>query len=86
MFDFVAIPAITVLCYLAAELYKVICYESAYKHIPVLCGLLGAVLGVICFLLIPGFIPAENAIVAAAIGAVSGWAATGVHQSYKQIT
>lgn len=84
MFDFVAIPAITILCYLGAELFKIFTPEDKYKHIPVLCGLVGAILGVVCYMLIPGFIPAENALVAAAIGAVSGWAATGANQVIKQ--
>lgn len=86
MTDFIAIPAITVLCYVLAEVFKIFAAEDAYKHIPVLCGALGVAFGVVCFLLIPGYIPAENVLVAAAIGAVSGWAATGVNQAWKQNT
>lgn len=86
MSDFIAIPAITVLVYVAAEIFKVFAAEAAYRHIPVLCGALGVLFGTVCFLLIPGYIPAENAFVAAAIGAVSGWAATGANQSWKQET
>lgn len=78
-----AIPAITVLCLLGAQAVK--SWSSLdNKHLPALCGALGLILGVASFLLYPSFIPAENAIVAAAIGAVSGWAATGVNQLYKQ--
>lgn len=84
MFDFIAIPAITVICYLLAQAYKSFAPEDRYKHIPVLCGAAGGVTGVICYLFIPGFIPAENVLVAAAIGLVSGWAATGANQSIKQ--
>lgn len=83
MTDFIAIPAITVLCYLGAEIFKALTQESIYKHIPVLCGAVGLILGVICYLLIPGYIPAENVLVAAAIGAVSGWAASGVYDTYS---
>lgn len=84
MNDFIAIPAITVLCYLGSELFKVFASEDKYKHIPVLCGATGGILGVICYLFITGYIPADNVLVAAAIGAVSGWAATGVNQTIKQ--
>lgn len=84
MSDFIAIPAITVLCYVLAEIFKIFASENKYKHIPVLCGALGILFGVACFLLIPGYIPAENVLVAAAIGAVSGFAATGANQTYKQ--
>lgn len=81
--SFTAIPAITVLCLLGAQLYKVFT-TADNKHIPLLCGALGAVLGLLCFALFPGYLPAENPVVAAAIGAVSGWAATGVNQIWKQ--
>jgi peptidoglycan/LPS O-acetylase OafA/YrhL len=84
MNDFIAIPAITVLCYLAAELYKAFMPEVKYRHIPLLCGLAGLSLGVVCYYTLPGYIPAENWLVASAIGAVSGWAATGANQTVKQ--
>ena len=84
MTEFIAIPAITVLCYFLAQAYKAFAPENKYKHIPVLCGALGGVLGVLCHLLIPGYIPADNTLVAAAVGLASGWAATGVNQSLKQ--
>lgn len=78
-----AIPAITVLCLLGAQAVKS-WTPVDNKHIPFLCGALGLVLGVVCFVWMPGYLPAENPVVAAAIGAVSGWAATGVHQTRKQ--
>lgn len=84
MLDFITIPAIIALCYLGAEVFKIFSSEDKYKHIPTFCALLGLILGVCCFLLLPGFIPAENAVVAAAIGAASGWAATGAYESYRQ--
>jgi len=86
MSDFIAIPAITVLCYFGAELFKAFMSKDKYKHIPVLCGAVGLILGIICFLSIPGYIPAENVLVAASIGLVSGWAATGANQTWKQNT
>lgn len=80
-----AIPAITVICLLGAQAMKS-WTPLDNKHLPALCGLLGLVLGAVSFFLIPGYIPADNALVAAAIGAVSGWAATGANQVIKQYT
>ncbi len=84
MEEFIAIPAITVLCYLAAELYKALVPEAFYKHIPVLCGLVGALLGLVGYFFVPGLPVAENIFAAMAVGAISGWAATGANQSVKQ--
>lgn len=78
-----AIPAITVLCLLGAQAVKS-WTPLRNQHLPALCGALGLVLGVVCFVWMPGYLPAENPVAAAAIGAVSGWAATGVHQTRKQ--
>ena len=86
MENIIAIPAITVLCYVGAELLKAfVLSEDRYKNIPVLCALLGVILGVVSHLWLPGYIPAENVIAASAVGAVSGWAATGVNQVIKQM-
>ena len=85
IFDsFSAIPAIAVLCFLGAQILKV-CIPVSKKHLPAFCGAAGMVLGIICFLWIPGSIVADNILVAAAKGAVSGWAATGMHQTKKLI-
>ena len=84
MTDFIGVPAVTVLCYAGAELYKAFTDEIHYRHIPALCAVAGILLGLGCFFLFPGYIPAENPLVAAAIGAVSGWAATGMNQTGKQ--
>ena len=86
MNDFITIPAIVTLVYLAAYFLKLIPGEVINKLIPAICGTLGLILGVVCYYTLPGFIPAENWITAAAIGIVSGFAATGVNQVYKQIT
>lgn len=84
MSDFAAIPAVTVICYLAAELFKSFAPAAARRHIPALCGLAGLLLGVACHLWLPGYLPAENLLVAAAVGTVSGWAATGLNQTVKK--
>lgn len=85
--EFAAVPAIGVIVYLIAEIFKAAANsrESWLKLIPVLCGVLGGVLGVLGWLLIPGYIPAENIFTAAAIGIISGLAATGANQIGKQL-
>lgn len=82
---FAAVPAIVVIVYLLAQLYKgVVQSEKLVQLIPPLCGLAGLVLGVVCYFVTPDAIPADNIIAAAAIGAASGFAATGVNQALKQ--
>ena len=85
MTEFVSVPAIVVICYLVGVTIKSFEYEKLDKFIPVICGILGAILGVVMFITIPNFIPADNWAVAIAIGIVSGFAATGVNQIYKQL-
>ena len=80
-FGIVGVSAITVVCYLVAECVKAI--TDAGKWIPVVCGCVGAVLGVVGMYVMPDF-PARDFITAAAVGVVSGFAATGVNQIYKQ--
>ena len=82
-FGIAAIPAITVICFLIAEVVKQTPLDKAW--IPAICGVCGAVLGVAAFYLSPNLIPANDVLSAVAIGIVSGFAATGVHQVYKQI-
>ena len=85
MTEFVSFPAIVVICYFAGIVCKAIGSDKLDKFIPVICGALGAVLGVVIYLTIPNFIPAENWAVAVATGIVSGLAATGINQIYKQL-
>lgn len=85
MTEFVAFPAIVVICYLVGIGCKTIGGGAIDKFIPLICGIVGAVLGVIMFLTIPNFIPADNWAVAVAVGIVSGLSATGVNQIYKQL-
>lgn len=59
--------------------------EKWLKWIPVIAGGLGTLLGAICFYIIPSFLNGENTIWEALLtGAVSGLAATGIHQIIKQ--
>lgn len=85
MTEFVAFPAIVVICYLVGIGMKTVGNENTDKFIPLVCGIVGAILGVVMFITIPNFIPAENWAVAIAVGIVSGLSATGVNQIYKQL-
>lgn len=77
------IAAITVICYLAALAIKQT--PLANKWLPTICGALGAVLGFFGPHLMPDF-PAGDPITAIAVGIVSGLAATGADQVFKQIS
>lgn len=85
MTEFVAFPAIVVICYLVGFTCKKIGNATLDKFIPSICGAIGAILGIVIFLTIPNFIPADNWAVAIAIGIVSGFASTGINQIYKQL-
>ena len=77
------VAAITVICFLVAEAVKATPLDN--KWLPVICGALGGVLGVVALHVMPEF-PATDVITAVAVGVVSGLAATGAHQIYKQQT
>lgn len=81
---FVPVAAITVLCFLVGLTWKT-AEKLNDKWIPVVCGSVGLILGLIFKSVILGF-PATDPITAAAIGTVSGFASTGLHQLYKQLT
>lgn len=78
-----AIPAITVICFLIGEAVKLTPLDE--KWIPVICGFCGGALGVVAMYTMPEF-PVTNILAAIAVGIVSGLAATGAHQIYKQLT
>ena len=79
----VAIPVITVICFLAAEAVKATALDN--KWLPIICGSFGGVLGVVAMYVMQEF-PANDFLTAIAIGIVSGLAATGAHQVYKQLS
>ena len=82
-FGIASVAAITVICYLAAQVVKATALDN--KWLPVICGVLGGTLGVVCLALgIPDF-PASDYVTAVAVGIVSGLAATGANQVYKQL-
>ena len=82
-FGFTAFPAIAVICYLVAEIVK--CTPLDNKYLPIIAGSAGGILGIIGMYLIPEF-PASDIYSALATGIVSGLAATGANQIYKQLS
>ncbi len=81
-FGFAAFPAIAVICYFVAELVKSTPLDN--KWIPTIVGAVGGILGVVGMLTIPDF-PATDMLSAIAVGVVSGLAATGANQVFKQL-
>lgn len=82
-FGIASVAAITVLAYLLGQIVKATPLDN--KWIPVICGTFGLVIGLVAFFIqIPDF-PASDPITAAAVGVVSGLAATGANQVYKQL-
>lgn len=81
-FGMTSVVAITVICYLAAQALKATAMDN--KWLPVICGLCGGVLGVVGWRVMAGY-PAEDVLTAIAVGIVSGLAATGADQVYKQL-
>lgn len=81
-FGIASVAAITVICYLAAQGIKATSLDN--KWLPVICGVLGGGLGVVGMFFMPDF-PATDILTAIAVGVVSGFAATGVNQVYKQL-
>lgn len=73
-------------CFLIGTGLKAIKNDTLDRFIPFLCGLVGGILGIIVFKTIPGYMPAENWLAALFVGGGSGFAATGLHQVYKQYT
>lgn len=82
-FGITGIAAITVICYLAAQGIKATPLDN--KWLPVMCGVTGGVLGIVGMYIMPDF-PAGDIITAIAVGIVSGLAATGANQVYKQLS
>lgn len=77
-----SIAAITVICYLLALGLKATALDN--KWLPAICGVLGGILGAVAMRVMPDY-PAEDMITAVAVGIVSGLAATGANQVFKQL-
>lgn len=87
MSEFVAIPAVVVICWFIGLCMKnLIKSDKVDKFIPCVCGAVGGALGIIIFFTTPDFIAADSWFNALATGIVSGLAATGIDQIKKQLT
>lgn len=77
------VAVISVICYLFGIIFKA---WDAFddRKIPAVMGILGGILGVVSYLIAPAIVPASDPITALAVGIVSGLAATGINQIYKQ--
>lgn len=78
-----SVAGITVIATLAGAVWKT-ADKLDDKWIPVVCGTLGLILGIIGFYIGIKDFPADDVITAAAVGVVSGFAATGINQIFKQ--
>ena len=78
-----AIPVITVIVFLVVEAVKATPLDN--KWLPVIAGSFGGLLGVVAMYVMPDY-PGKDILTSIAIGIVSGLAATGAHQIYKQLT
>lgn len=81
-FGIASVAAITVIVYVAGMVVKASPIND--KWIPVICGVVGGALGVAGMYVMPEF-PVSDVISAVAVGIVSGLAATGVNQAFKQL-
>ena len=77
------VAAITIVCFLVGQIVKATGLDN--KWIPIVCGAVGAVLG-LCGMYVMADFPAHDYVTALAVGIVSGFAATGINQIYKQFT
>lgn len=77
-----SVAAVTIICFLIGKIIKSSGLNN--KWIPAICGVSGAVLGILGMGSMPDF-PASDYLSAAAVGIVSGLAATGINQVYKQL-
>lgn len=77
------VAAITIICFLVGQVVKATGLDN--KWIPIICGVCGAALGIVGMYIMPDF-PSTDYLTSAAVGIVSGLAATGANQVYKQLT
>ena len=78
-----AVPVITVIVFLVCEAVKATPLDE--KWLPVVAGFSGGTLGIAATFLMEDF-TGKDPLTAVAVGIVSGLAATGAHQIYKQMT
>ncbi len=83
-FGFAPVASIMAICFLVGMAVKASNFDS--KWIPLICGALGCLLGLVAYFAVPSVMPAADPYTAAAIGIVSGYGATGVHQTVSQLS
>ncbi len=85
--EYISIPCIVVICYLIAEILKVITQKNEIikRLIPFTVGTIGGVLGALMYNYYPEFINVSNIFEAIAIGIISGLVSTGSNQIIKQL-
>lgn len=84
-FNFVT-PGITIFIYFVAEFLKkmVLKTDKQKRWLPFICAMIGIVMAIVIYFVYPKGSTATNVIEAFATGALSGFAATGFNQLYKQ--
>lgn len=82
-FGIAGVAAISVIAWVVGQIVKASGLDN--KWIPIICGVFGGVMGVVGMKIMTDF-PATDYITAIAVGIVSGLAATGANQIYKQLT
>ena len=79
----ISVAAITVICYLIG-----ICCKATSKikdeKIPAIMGITGAILGIVAYYTKMPEVANMHILTAIAVGVVSGFAATGINQIFKQ--
>ncbi len=81
-FGIAGVAVITVIAYLVGLAVRATALPN--RWIPVICAAVGGALGVAGLYTMPDF-PAADMLTAIAVGIVSGLAATGIHQTVKQL-
>ena len=81
-FGIASVAAITGICYLVAQAVKATSLDN--KWLPIISGTVGGIFGLIGLYVMPDF-PSNDILTALAVGIVSGLAATGINQIYKQL-
>lgn len=79
-----SVASITAICFLAGLITKATRWNND-KYIPIVCGVVGGLLGFGMLYIPNAEFPASDPITAVAVGIVSGLAATGANQVYRQL-
>ena len=83
-FGFAPVAVITMICFLIGIGWNLSALNNQW--IPLICGCAGGLLGLLAFWLAPIIMPAQDPMTAMAIGIASGFAATGLHQTVRQLS